>query len=68
MGKAGLLHDLGYTRPIIPAAPNGTGGGLHDALVGSFLAAGGRQFGGGCSHMMIIILAWQPERKGIAII
>ena len=66
VGEAGLLHDLGHAGAAVAAAPDGAGGGLHDALVGGFLAAGGGSSRGGGSHMMIIIHTWQLERKGYA--
>ena len=40
MGQAGVLHDVGHAGAAVAAAPDGARGGVHDALVGGFLAAG----------------------------
>ena len=62
--QAGVLHDVGDAGAAVAAAPDGARGGLDDALVGGFLAAGvGSSLGGG-SHMTIIIHMWRLERKG----
>ena len=55
MGQADLFHYVGYTRAVIPAAPNGTRGGPDDPLVGDFLAAWGGPSGSGRAHMTTII-------------
>ena len=44
--QAGVLHDVGDAGAVVAAAPDGARGGLDDALVRGFLAAGG-----GSSHV-----------------
>ena len=39
--EAGLLHDVGDAGAVVATAPDGARGGLDDAFVRDFLAAGG---------------------------
>src|SRR5208282_3727395 len=56
--QAGVLHDVGDARAVVATAPDGTRGGLDDALVRSFLGPGGSSF-----HMTRIILHFGAQRK-----
>src|SRR5439155_1647596 len=49
--QAGVLHDVGDARAVVATAPDGTRGGLDDAVMRSFLGPGG-----GSLHMMCFIL------------
>src|SRR5439155_13648729 len=57
--QAGVLHDVGDARAVVAAAPDGTRGGLDDAVMRRFLGPGG-----GSLHMTCIILHSGAQRKG----
>src|SRR4051812_16658884 len=63
MGQARILHDVGDAGAAVSAAADGARGGVHDALVGRFLAAGVRSSLGSGSHMTLIIYPTTVKRK-----
>src|SRR5439155_21918620 len=56
--QAGVLHDVGDARAVVATAPDGTRGGIDDAVVRSFLGPTGGSF-----HMTCIILHSGAQRK-----
>ena len=56
--QAGVLHDVGDARAVVATAPDGTRGGLDDAVMRGFLGPTGGSF-----HMTCIILHSGAQRK-----